>query len=116
MNGLHALCHSSASCIFSSAPASCCSSSLACRSSFTTRTGPRPCSPSSAAWKRRARCNFGAVVTFLYFGLHVASLIGKAWKFRKALIARSFDYLFFGVGMLLFLLIIYAIAKRLILH
>ena len=23
---------------------------------------------------------FGALVTFLYFGLHVASLIGKAWK------------------------------------
>ncbi|HTJ00793.1 MAG TPA: hypothetical protein VL527_18065 [Dongiaceae bacterium] len=26
---------------------------------------------------------FGAVITFLYFGLHVASLIGKAWKGRK---------------------------------
>lgn len=26
--------------------------------------------------------HFGAVVTFLYFGLHVASLIGKSWKGR----------------------------------
>lgn len=28
---------------------------------------------------------FGAIVTFLYFGLHIASLIGKAWKGRKSL-------------------------------
>jgi cytochrome b subunit of formate dehydrogenase len=28
---------------------------------------------------------FGAVITFFYFGLHVASLIGKAWKGRKKL-------------------------------
>jgi len=28
---------------------------------------------------------FGAVVTFMYFGLHVASLIGKAWKGRGTL-------------------------------
>jgi cytochrome b subunit of formate dehydrogenase len=28
---------------------------------------------------------FGALVTFLYFGLHVASLIGKAWKGRMTL-------------------------------
>lgn len=28
---------------------------------------------------------FGAVITFLYFGLHVASLIGKAWKGRGKL-------------------------------
>ena len=28
---------------------------------------------------------FGAVVTFLYFGLHVASLIGKAWKGKRKL-------------------------------
>jgi cytochrome b subunit of formate dehydrogenase len=28
---------------------------------------------------------FAAVVTFIYFGLHVASLIGKAWKGRKSL-------------------------------
>jgi cytochrome b subunit of formate dehydrogenase len=28
---------------------------------------------------------FGAVITFFYFGLHVASLIGKAWKGRAAL-------------------------------
>jgi cytochrome b subunit of formate dehydrogenase len=28
---------------------------------------------------------FGAIVTFLYFGLHVASLIGKAWNGRKSL-------------------------------
>ncbi len=28
----------------------------------------------------RALHRFGAIVTFLYFGLHVASLIGKAWK------------------------------------
>jgi cytochrome b subunit of formate dehydrogenase len=28
---------------------------------------------------------FGAIVTFLYFGLHVASLVGKAWKGRKSL-------------------------------
>ncbi|HWC60003.1 MAG TPA: hypothetical protein VHC44_09950, partial [Verrucomicrobiae bacterium] len=27
---------------------------------------------------------FGAMVTFLYFGLHVCSLIGKAWKGRKS--------------------------------
>jgi cytochrome b subunit of formate dehydrogenase len=31
----------------------------------------------------RALHRFGAVVTFLYFGLHVASLLGKAWKGRK---------------------------------
>jgi len=29
--------------------------------------------------------HFGALVTFLYFGLHVASLIGKAWKGRKSM-------------------------------
>ncbi|TAL05555.1 MAG: hypothetical protein EPO07_03365, partial [Verrucomicrobia bacterium] len=29
--------------------------------------------------------HFGALVTFLYFGLHVTSLIGKAWKGRKSL-------------------------------
>jgi cytochrome b subunit of formate dehydrogenase len=29
--------------------------------------------------------HFGAVVTFLYFGLHITSLIGKAWKGRKSL-------------------------------
>jgi cytochrome b subunit of formate dehydrogenase len=29
--------------------------------------------------------HFGALVTFLYFGLHVASLIGKSWKGRKSL-------------------------------
>jgi cytochrome b subunit of formate dehydrogenase len=28
---------------------------------------------------------FGAVITFFYFGLHVASLVGKAWKGRKKL-------------------------------
>jgi cytochrome b subunit of formate dehydrogenase len=28
---------------------------------------------------------FGAIVTFLYFGLHVTSLIGKAWKGRKSM-------------------------------
>jgi cytochrome b subunit of formate dehydrogenase len=28
---------------------------------------------------------FGAIVTFFYFGLHVSSLIGKAWKGRKTL-------------------------------
>ena len=33
--------------------------------------------------------HFGAVVTFLYFGLHVASLIGKAWKGRKSLRAAD---------------------------
>jgi cytochrome b subunit of formate dehydrogenase len=27
---------------------------------------------------------FGAIVTFLYFGLHVCSLIGKVWKGRKS--------------------------------
>jgi cytochrome b subunit of formate dehydrogenase len=32
---------------------------------------------------------FGAVITFIYFGLHVLSLIGKAWKGRKSL--RSAD-------------------------
>jgi cytochrome b subunit of formate dehydrogenase len=33
----------------------------------------------------RALHRFGALVTFLYFGLHLASLIGKAWKGRKSL-------------------------------
>ena len=33
----------------------------------------------------RALHHFGAMVTFLYFGLHVASLIGKSWKGRKSL-------------------------------
>src|SRR6266545_5887191 len=33
----------------------------------------------------RAFHRFGAMVTFLYFGLHVASLIGKSWKGRKSL-------------------------------
>jgi len=28
---------------------------------------------------------FGAIITFLYFGLHVCSLAGKAWKGRKTL-------------------------------
>jgi cytochrome b subunit of formate dehydrogenase len=28
---------------------------------------------------------FGAIVTFLYFGLHVSSLIGKAWRGRRSL-------------------------------
>src|ERR1039458_3546085 len=28
---------------------------------------------------------FGALVTFLYFGLHLASLIGRAWKGRGTL-------------------------------
>ena len=28
---------------------------------------------------------FGAIVTFLYFGLHLASLIGRSWKGRKSL-------------------------------
>jgi cytochrome b subunit of formate dehydrogenase len=28
---------------------------------------------------------FGAMITFLYFGLHVCSLIGKTWKGRKSL-------------------------------
>jgi cytochrome b subunit of formate dehydrogenase len=32
---------------------------------------------------------FGAVITFIYFGLHVLSLVGKAWKGRKSL--RSAD-------------------------
>ena len=33
----------------------------------------------------RALHHFGAIITFLYFGLHVASLVGKAWKGRKSL-------------------------------
>jgi cytochrome b subunit of formate dehydrogenase len=33
----------------------------------------------------RALHRFGAIVTFLYFGLHLASLVGKAWKGRKSL-------------------------------
>jgi cytochrome b subunit of formate dehydrogenase len=33
----------------------------------------------------RALHRFGAVVTFLYFGLHVSALIGKAWSGRKSL-------------------------------
>ena len=28
---------------------------------------------------------FGAVITFIYFGLHVTSLVGKAWKGRNSL-------------------------------
>jgi cytochrome b subunit of formate dehydrogenase len=28
---------------------------------------------------------FGAVITFIYFGLHLMSLVGKAWKGRKSL-------------------------------
>jgi len=28
---------------------------------------------------------FGAVITFFYFGLHLTSLVGKAWKGRKSL-------------------------------
>ncbi len=31
----------------------------------------------------RAFHRLGAIVTFLYFGLHVASLVGKCWKGRK---------------------------------
>jgi cytochrome b subunit of formate dehydrogenase len=31
----------------------------------------------------RALHRFGAVVTFIYFGLHVLSLLGKCWKGRK---------------------------------
>lgn len=33
----------------------------------------------------RALHRFGAVVTFLYFGLHAASLIGRAWRGRKSI-------------------------------
>jgi cytochrome b subunit of formate dehydrogenase len=33
----------------------------------------------------RALHRFGALVTFLYFGLHLVSLIGKAWTGRKSL-------------------------------
>jgi cytochrome b subunit of formate dehydrogenase len=32
---------------------------------------------------------FGAIVTFLYFGLHVASLVGKAWKGKGRLRAPA---------------------------
>ncbi|HHY85791.1 MAG TPA: hypothetical protein GYA07_09735 [Verrucomicrobia bacterium] len=34
----------------------------------------------------RALHRFGALVTFLYFGLHLASLIGKAWKGRRSVL------------------------------
>ena len=30
----------------------------------------------------RALHRFGAIVTFLYFGLHVASLVGRSWRGR----------------------------------
>jgi cytochrome b subunit of formate dehydrogenase len=33
----------------------------------------------------RALHRFGALVTFLYFGLHLAAVIGKAWRGRKRL-------------------------------
>jgi hypothetical protein len=33
----------------------------------------------------RALHRFGAIITFLYFGLHVASLAGKAWTGRSSL-------------------------------
>jgi cytochrome b subunit of formate dehydrogenase len=33
----------------------------------------------------RALHRLGAIVTFLYFGLHVASLMGKCWKGRKVM-------------------------------
>ena len=31
----------------------------------------------------RALHRLGAIVTFLYFGLHVASLVGRSWTGRK---------------------------------
>ncbi len=71
-------CRSSASCTSWWSPASCCWSSPACRSSSTTPTGPR-CSSSiiGGAETARALHRFGAIVTFLYFGLHLASLVGQ---------------------------------------
>ena len=50
---------------------------------YYTELGEGRSSPSSAGRKRRARCTGSArSITFLYFGLHLASLIGRAWKGR----------------------------------
>ena len=36
----------------------------------------------------RALHRLGAIVTFLYFGLHVASLVGRSWRGRTAFATR----------------------------
>jgi cytochrome b subunit of formate dehydrogenase len=45
---------------------------------------------------------FGAVITFIYFGLHVLSLIGKAWKGRKSLRAADGTFHFKQLWQVLF--------------
>ena len=45
---------------------------------------------------------FGAVITFIYFGLHVMSLVGKAWKGRKALRAADGKFHFKRLWQVLF--------------
>ena len=45
---------------------------------------------------------FGAVITFIYFGLHVMSLVGKAWKGRKSLRAADGKFHFKRLWQVLF--------------
>ena len=45
---------------------------------------------------------FGAVITFIYFGLHVMSLVGKAWKGRKSLCAADGKFHFKRLWQVLF--------------
>ena len=45
---------------------------------------------------------FGAVITFIYFGLHLISLAGKAWKGRKSLRAADGSFHFKQLWTVLF--------------
>jgi len=45
---------------------------------------------------------FGAVITFIYFGLHVMSLAGKAWKGRRSLRAADGKFHFKRLWQVLF--------------
>jgi cytochrome b subunit of formate dehydrogenase len=45
---------------------------------------------------------FGAVITFIYFGLHLMSLAGKAWKGRKSLRAADDKFHFKRLWQVLF--------------
>jgi cytochrome b subunit of formate dehydrogenase len=45
---------------------------------------------------------FGAVITFFYFGLHLTSLAGKAWKGRKSLRMADGKFHFKQLWMVLF--------------
>ena len=45
---------------------------------------------------------FGAVITFIYFGLHVMSLVGKAWKGRRSLRAADGKFHFKRLWQVLF--------------